>query len=70
MVSDFVMPQFPEKITRGIAKAKERGTKFHSLVVGQGYNQVDLNAFDSNWFYDPHSAGSTLRLVQELDKLH
>lgn len=70
MVSDFVMPQFPEKITRDIAKAKERGTKFHSLVVGQGYNQVDLNAFDSNWFYDSHSAGSTLRLVQELDKLH
>ena len=69
MVSDFVIPQFPEEIAWGIAKAKERGTKFHSLVVGQGYNQVDLNAFDSNWFYDPHSAGSTLRLVQELDKL-
>ena len=70
MVSDFVMSQFPEEIAWGIAKAKERGTKFHSLVVGQGYNQADLNTFDSNWFYDPHSAGSTLRLVQELDKLH
>lgn len=69
VVSDFIMPQVSESTAQGIANAKMRGVKFHSLVINQTCNQVGLNLFDNNWFYEPHNEGSVFRLVQSIDSL-
>ena len=69
VVSDFIMPQVSESTAQGIANAKMRGVKFHSLVINQTCNQVGLNLFDNNWFYEPHNERSVFRLVQSIDSL-
>lgn len=69
MVSDFVMPAFDETTQKQITKAKEKKTKFHSLVIGTSQNKGVIKDFDNNWFYNPSSQDSVLTLVKNLHEL-
>ena len=69
MVSDFVMPTFDKTVDEQIKKAKEKKTKFHSLVIGSSQNQNIIKDFDNNWFYDPCRQDRILTLVKNLHDL-
>jgi uncharacterized protein with von Willebrand factor type A (vWA) domain len=53
MISDFVMGNLKEGITKKIVAAKENATRFHSLVIGASGNAGVVKEFDHNWVYDP-----------------
>ncbi len=69
MVSDFVMPGFDQQTQEQILLAKEKTTRFHSLVIGSSQNQSVITDFDNNWFYDPHNKDSILTLVKNMRRL-
>ena len=64
MVSDFVMPEFDKKLQEKIKKAKEKKTKFHSLVIGTSQNNEVIKDFDSNWLYNLNNKDCVLTLVK------
>jgi uncharacterized protein with von Willebrand factor type A (vWA) domain len=69
MVSDFVMPAFDNTTQQKIKKAKENGTKFHSLVIGTSQNNGVIQDFNNNWHYNPNNHDSVLTLVKNLQML-
>jgi len=66
MVSDFVMSGFDEQTKNQINAAKEKETKFHSLVIGDSGNKNTIEEFDSNWAYNTNS-GNVLQLVSDIN---
>jgi uncharacterized protein with von Willebrand factor type A (vWA) domain len=66
MISDFVMSGFDENTKMQIRVAKEKKTKFHSLVIGNSQNQGVIEDFDNNWFYDTNNRNSMITLVKNL----
>lgn len=69
MISDFVMSSFDKQTQAKIKSAKEKKTKFHSLVIGTSQNQNVIADFDNNWFYNPDRQESILTLVKNLHEL-
>ncbi|GAB4346984.1 MAG: ATPase RavA stimulator ViaA [Flammeovirgaceae bacterium] len=69
MVSDFVMPTLDEEIQKKIEIAKEKGTKFHSLVIGKSQNNAVIKEFDNNWFYDLSNPSSMLTTIKNMEAL-
>jgi uncharacterized protein with von Willebrand factor type A (vWA) domain len=51
MISDSIMDALDETTKKGIMKAKEKDTKFHSLVISTAGNTKALEIFDNNWIY-------------------
>jgi len=66
VVSDFVMPAFDKKTQDLIIKAREKKTKFHSLVIGSSQNPATISDFDNNWVYDTNNSNSILTLVKNI----
>lgn len=66
VVSDFVMPAFDKKTQELIINAKEKKTKFHSLVIGSSQNPATIKDFDNNWVYDTNNSNSILTLVKNI----
>jgi uncharacterized protein with von Willebrand factor type A (vWA) domain len=66
MVSDFVMSGFDEETTKQIISAKEKNTKFHSLVIGESGNKSTINEFDTNWAYNTNNSDCVLQLVKDI----
>ena len=55
VISDFLMAELPEKLLDRIEPLKQRGNRFHSLVIGETYMLDRLkHLFDQEWVYDPH----------------
>ncbi len=69
MVSDFVMSGFDEQTKNQINAAKEKETKFHSLVIGDSGNKNTIEEFDSNWAYNTNS-GDVLQLVKDINGIY
>jgi uncharacterized protein with von Willebrand factor type A (vWA) domain len=69
MVSDFVMPAFDEHMQQQISQAKEKKTKFHSLVIGTSQNNAVIKDFDNNWLYNINRKENVLTLVKNLYNL-
>jgi hypothetical protein len=63
------MPSFNNNTKNEINKAKENGTKFHNLVIGNFANSTLTNEFDNNWVYNPN-ASNVLNLVKNLTNLN
>ena len=55
IISDFLMAELPESLLERIEPLKQRGNRFHSLVIGETW-MVDRmkHLFDQEWIYDPH----------------
>lgn len=69
MISDFVMSGLDEALQSKIKAAKEKETKFHSLVIGASQNKAVIEAFDHNWHYDPSMPDSlrgALKVFREM----
>jgi uncharacterized protein with von Willebrand factor type A (vWA) domain len=69
MVSDFVMPAFDESTQQKILQAKEKNTKFHSLVIGTSQSENVIKDFDNNWFYNENSKENVLTLVKNINEI-
>jgi uncharacterized protein with von Willebrand factor type A (vWA) domain len=69
MVSDFVMSAFDKTTQEQIKSAKDKKTKFHSLVIGNSQNPATIKDFDSNWFYDLNNPNSVLTLIKNINEL-
>lgn len=69
MISDFIMPTFNGNAKNKINNAKENGTKFHNLVIGNFANSTLTNEFDNNWIYNPN-ASTVLSLVKNITTLN
>ncbi|MDR0630250.1 MAG: VWA domain-containing protein [Treponema sp.] len=56
MVSDFIMPPLDEPSLARIKAARERHTRFHSLLIGdqgnKAVNQAVVAVFDHQWVYE------------------
>jgi len=70
MVSDFVMSGFDEQTKEKIITAKENGTKFHSLVIGNSGNKNTIEEFDSNWVYNSNNSDCVLQLVRDINGIY
>jgi len=66
MVSDFVMGEIDEQVRKKIHSAKEKKTKFHSLVIGHSGNQQAIDEFDSNWLYNSDDPKRVITLVRNI----
>jgi uncharacterized protein with von Willebrand factor type A (vWA) domain len=66
MISDFVMPAFTEITQKRIQKAKENGTKFHSLVIGESQNNAVIHDFDNNWLYITNNKNGIMDVVKQI----
>jgi len=51
MISDFIMAGVNTSIEKSIEKCKEKGTRFHSLVISSVGNPQALQIFDNNLIY-------------------
>jgi uncharacterized protein with von Willebrand factor type A (vWA) domain len=51
MISDFIMSALDESTLQSIKAAKEKSTKFHSLIISTAGNPKALEIFDNNWIY-------------------
>jgi uncharacterized protein with von Willebrand factor type A (vWA) domain len=69
MVSDFVMPGFDEQTRNKIIIAKEKKTKFHSLVIGNSGNKNALEYFDSNWVYNTTDKNNIVQLIKDINAI-
>ncbi len=69
MISDFEMPQIQDSVLNKIMMVKEKGNKFHSLVIGGYPNEDVVEGFDHNWHYDPRRKDSIFKLAKQLRKL-
>jgi uncharacterized protein with von Willebrand factor type A (vWA) domain len=65
MVSDFIMGGLGG-IQEKIRAAKEKKTKFHSLVIGNSGNKQAIEEFDSNWVYNPSDPNRVISLVRNI----
>jgi uncharacterized protein with von Willebrand factor type A (vWA) domain len=66
MVSDFVMSSFDKQIKKQIVAAKEKKTKFHSLVIDDSGNKSTIDEFDTNWAYNKNNSDCVLQLVRDI----
>ncbi|HDR1938302.1 TPA: VWA domain-containing protein, partial [Pasteurella multocida] len=56
MISDFVMGTLPETLLSDIKSQREKGNRFHSLVIGNLFMENRLKThFDNEWVYNPNS---------------
>ena len=72
MISDFIMAALDENTQESVMKAKENGTKFHSLVISIAGNVKALEIFDNNWIYHTRnydSFKSVLRNVRNINSI-
>jgi uncharacterized protein with von Willebrand factor type A (vWA) domain len=69
VVSDFIMSGFDKNSKNQIEKAKENGTKFHSLLIGRSQNPQIVKEFDNNWQYNLNESESVLTLVKKISSL-
>jgi uncharacterized protein with von Willebrand factor type A (vWA) domain len=70
MVSDFVMPAFAEGIRQQISQAKEKKTKFHSLIIGTSQNKGVIKDFDNNWLYNLENKDCILQLIRDINGIN
>ncbi|MHA1268944.1 MAG: VWA domain-containing protein [Candidatus Helarchaeota archaeon] len=68
MISDFIMGQIDEQTQLDISNAKEKKTKFHSLVISQSGNPSVIELFDNCWFYIPGKKGILKKIVNNFRK--
>ncbi len=66
MISDFVMSGLSTQLKAQIDQAKERETKFHSLVIGSSQNAAVIQEFDHNWAYDPAKPDALMEVLRGL----
>lgn len=54
IVSDFIMASLPGDLLARIGQQRDKGNRFHSLVVGDCFMTDRLKSlFDQEWIYDP-----------------
>ena len=66
MISDFIMGEVDKKLVSQIERAKDQGTKFHSLVVSRVSNPSTLDMFDNQWVYDPDNRAVLSQAARDL----
>ncbi len=69
MVSDFVMFEIREEVTKKMRRQQEKDTKFHSLTISKQANPEIIQNFDNNWIYNPEDRGVVRQLVKDLRTL-
>ncbi|CAH0535161.1 Protein ViaA [Vibrio stylophorae] len=53
VISDFITPRQPNLLRERIAAMKERGNRFHSVVLSSHANDDVTRIFDHHWHYQP-----------------
>jgi len=67
MVSDFIVYKLGEDIQNQIVHNQQnKNTQFHSLCIGDQYNDEVLHYFDTNWHYKPKEKGIIRSLTKGL----
>ncbi len=65
VISDFIMYQISEEILKDVRFFQQnKGVQFHSLTLSDNPNTRILEAFDTNWVYNPKKKG----IIRELTK--
>jgi len=71
MLSDFEMGHLSDELLNKMKRAKEKKTKFNSLVINNGFddssNQGVLDIFDNNWTFDPSNQQSVIDLCKKIN---
>lgn len=52
-----------------IESAQVNNTNFHSLVIGSSGNNVAINSFNHNWFYDANNPQANRHLVEQIHEI-
>jgi uncharacterized protein with von Willebrand factor type A (vWA) domain len=68
MVSDFVMFEIREEVTKKMRRQQEKDTKFHSLTISKQPNPEIIHKFDNNWIYNPEDRGIVKQLAKDLQE--
>ncbi len=70
MISDFVMYKIDQDVLNEVKYYQQnKGTEFHSLALADEANAALLNAFDTNWIYNPKQKGIIRELTRGLGSL-
>jgi uncharacterized protein with von Willebrand factor type A (vWA) domain len=70
MISDFIMYQIDEDVLNSVRHFQQnKGTQFHSIALSNDPNTKIIDAFDTNWMYDPKEKGVIRSLTQGLDSI-
>ena len=70
MVSDFIVYKLGDDIQKLIKHNQvNKNTQFHSLGIGNQYNEDVLHYFDSNWHYKPAEKGIIRSLTRGLQDI-
>ena len=67
LVSDFIMYKIEDDILASVKHFQQnKNTQFHSVTVSSDANEHILQAFDTNWMYDPNNKGVVRSLTKGL----
>jgi uncharacterized protein with von Willebrand factor type A (vWA) domain len=69
MVSDFVMFKVREDIVERIRKEQHKGTRFHSLTIGNRPNPEVLESYDNCWAYHPEDKSVIRQMLKDIYSL-
>ncbi len=69
VVSDFVMFELREEIQKKMRQEQRKGTMFHSLTISTQANPSILQAFDYQWYYNPHDQNLIQTLAKDLREI-
>ena len=69
MISDFVMGELDENLSKKIERQKENKTRFFSLAITSGGNDSVISAFNKNWIYDTNARDAGAKLVRQLAEM-
>ncbi len=69
MISDFVMGELDEELSKKIERQKEKKTRFFSLAITSGGNDSVTSAFSKNWIYDTNARDAGAKLVRQLAQM-
>ncbi len=70
LISDFIMPKINQTVLRELGHFQQnKQTQFHSLTLSADPNAEVLEAFDTNWIYDPERKGIIRELTAGLQAI-
>jgi uncharacterized protein with von Willebrand factor type A (vWA) domain len=70
IVSDFILYKVEADLLEQIQQQqKQMGTRFHCLTLSDDPNAEIIEAFDSNWIYDPKEKGIIREIAGQLRRL-
>lgn len=70
VISDFIMYRIDKEVLKDVKYFQQnQGTQFHSLTLSNQPNTFILDAFDTNWVYNPKERGIIKALTREMKSI-